>query len=109
MVETRSGCSETLVAGKAPLVAITARQRAYELAELFTRSGLAAAVVWDDRKSAWCVRVIEPADERLHMCLWLRDNRWTWVPGCAWSADAGDYAAVVRFATAWVTEHRVAL
>ncbi|NYH88377.1 hypothetical protein [Actinopolymorpha rutila] len=90
-------------------MAITARDHARELADLFARSGIEAAVVWDDQRSAWGLRVTEPADGRLHMCLWLRDDRWTWVPGCAWGADAGDYPAVVRFATAWVTEHRIAL
>ncbi|GAA2759262.1 hypothetical protein GCM10009872_46220 [Actinopolymorpha rutila] len=109
MFETRSGRGETLVAGKAWPVAITARDHARELADLFARSGIEAAVVWDDQRSAWGLRVTEPADGRLHMCLWLRDDRWTWVPGCAWGADAGDYPAVVRFATAWVTEHRIAL
>ncbi|MFD2078832.1 hypothetical protein SAMN05421678_12225 [Actinopolymorpha cephalotaxi] len=110
MFETRSGRGETLVDGNAPPVAITtARQRAHELADLFARDGIAAEVVRDDQRSAWGVRVTEPADERLFMCLWLRDGRWTWVPGCAFDAEAGDYLAVLRFATVWITEHRVAL
>jgi hypothetical protein len=92
----------------APLIA-EAGKRAHELADMFERDGIEATPAWDGRRLCWGIRVTEPANDQLHMHLWLRDGQWLWVPGCPWHADADDYRDVVRFATAWVTEHRVAL
>ncbi|GAA5028326.1 hypothetical protein [Actinopolymorpha pittospori] len=86
-----------------------AGRRAAEAADCFYREGVEAAPAWDATRERWGVRIIEPANDELHMYLWLDNDRWHWVPGCPWSAGAEDYDKVVRFAVAWVTDHKVLL
>lgn len=87
-----------------------AGKRAAEVADKFYSEGIEAAPEWDGKRERWGIRVVEPANDKLHMFLWLDDyDRWRWVPGCPWSAEAGDYDNVVRFAVGWVTEHKVIL
>ncbi|MFD2081459.1 hypothetical protein [Actinopolymorpha cephalotaxi] len=90
----------------APCTAAAGRIAA-ELADRFEPLGVDAAPLWDERRGRWGVRVVEPANGLLHMHVWLDDDHWTWVPGCAWSAAADDHDRVVRFVLTWVTEHRV--
>lgn len=90
--------------------AAEAGKRVAELADLLEeRHDIDSTPAWDSNRSCWQLRITEPADSRLHMVVWLRDDEWSWVPGCAWRANAADYARVIDFTVTWVTEHRVAL